>query len=80
MNNTLDQVTAFFDTCKAYWLRKGDSARVATSKALWWDCIEVWNFDRSWNDAKRQFASMFGYKEGDPVPAPEVVERGERWY
>lgn len=78
MNTTYDQVVSFFDTCKDYWLRNGDSGRIATSKAFWWDCVESWNFDRSWNDAKRQFASLFNYKEGDPVPAPDVVERGER--
>ena len=80
MNNTIDQVVAFFDACKAYWMRNGDPEHVATSKAFWWDCVECWNFDRSWNDAKRDLASMFGYREGDPVPGPEVVERGERWY
>lgn len=76
MNTTFDQVADYFATCKAYWLRQGDSEQVASAKAFYWDCVEVWNFDRSWNDAKRCMAEMFGYKEGDPVPAPELVEKG----
>lgn len=76
MNNTFDQVTEFFDQCKAYWMRQGDSERVATSKAFWWDCVECWNFDKSWNDAKRDLAAMFGYKEGDPIPSADAVSHG----
>ena len=66
MNTTFDQVADFYSNCKAYWARQ----------AFWWDCVEVWNFDHSWNDAKRDFAEMFGYKEGDPVPSADLVERG----
>ena len=59
----------YFQTCKEYWLRKGDPVSVATSKAFWWDCVEVWNADKSWNTEKEQFAYEFrGYKPGDPVP------------
>lgn len=76
MNSTYDQVTAFFDACRSYWMRQGDADYVASSKAFWWDCVECWNFDKSWNDAKREFASIFNYKEGDPVPAPDIVARG----
>lgn len=76
MNTTFDQVADYFATCKDFWLRQGDSERVATAKAFYWDCVEVWNFDHSWNDAKRDMAAMFGYTEGDPVPAPELVVKG----
>ena len=76
MNTTFDQVADYFATCKDFWLRQGDSERVASAKAFYWDCVEVWNFDHSWNDAKRDMASMFGYTEGDPVPAPELVGKG----
>lgn len=76
MNKTFDEVVEFFDACKAYWMRNGDPEPVATSKAFWWDCVECWNFDDSWNDAKRDLAEMFGYKQGDPVPDADIVERG----
>ena len=76
MNTTFNECVEFFDACKAYWMRQGDSERVATSKAFWWDCVECWNFDKSWNDAKRDLAAMFGYTQGDPVPDPELVSKG----
>lgn len=76
MNTTFDQVNAFFNACKDYWLRLGDPEHVASSKAFWWDCVECWNFDHSWNDAKREFAHIYNYNEGDPVPAPDIVARG----
>lgn len=76
MNTTFDQVTDFYATCRDYWMRQGDSERVASAKAFYWDCVETWNFDKSWNDAKRDVAAMFGYKEGDPVPDPDLVANG----
>ena len=76
MNTTFDQVADFYSNCKAYWIRQGDPEHVASAKAFWWDCVECWNFDHSWNEAKRDFAEMFGYKEGDPVPSADLVERG----
>ena len=76
MNKTYEEVNAFYETCKAYWLRQGDAPHVASAKAFWWDCVECWNFDRSWNDAKREFALIFNYHQGDPVPAADLVERG----
>lgn len=30
MNTTFDQVADYFATCKAYWLRQGDSEQVAS--------------------------------------------------
>lgn len=74
--STFDQAVDYFDKCKAFWMNHGDSERVATSKAFWWDCVEVWNVDQSWNDAKRDLAEMFGYKEGDPLPDEHAVEQG----
>lgn len=76
MNTTFDQVVEYFDACKAHWMRQGDPEHVAIAKAFWWDCVEVWNFGDSWNDAKRDLASMFGYTVGDPLPSPEDVEHG----
>ena len=76
MNTTFDQVAAYYETCRDYWLRQGDSERVASAKALYWDCVEAWNFDHSWNNAKRDLAEMLGYKEGDPIPAPDAIMNG----
>ena len=75
---TYEGVKEFFDQCKAYWMRNGDTEGVATAKAFWWDCVECFNFDKSWNDAKRKFAMEFrAYVPGNPVPEPELVEKGE---
>ena len=30
MNNTIEEVKAFFEQCKAFWMRQGDSEGVAT--------------------------------------------------
>ena len=74
---TLADCERFFNECKAYWIRQGDSPAVATSKAFWWDMVECFNFDNSWNDAKKEFAMKFrGYKVGNPVPSAEFVEGG----
>lgn len=76
MNNVISQVNEYFEACKNYWIQQGNTERVATAKAFYWDCVECWNFDKSWNDAKREFARTFNYNEGDQVPSAELVERG----
>lgn len=74
---TMEEVITFFESCKAFWMRQGDAPSVATCKAFWWDCVEAWNFDRVWNDAKEKFAMEFrGYKPGDEVPSEEKVKKG----
>ncbi len=74
---TYEGVQEFFKQCKVFWMRNGDSAEVATSKAFWWDMVECFNFDKSWNDAKRKFAEEFrGYHPGDPEPTEEQVLEG----
>lgn len=74
---TYEDVLKYFNSCKTYYMRNGDSEGVATSKAFWWDCVEVFNFDKSWNDAKRKFAKEFrNYCPGDPVPDAKFVEKG----
>lgn len=76
-NTTYEEVQEYFDTCKAYWMRIGNTEGVATCKAFWWDCVEVWNMDDSWNEDKEKFARDFrGYRKGDPVPDAAVVEEG----
>lgn len=75
MNN--NKVYDYFNLCRDYWLTTGDRLGVATSKAFWWDCVEVWNADKSWNEEKEEFAWSFrAYKPYDPVPSARVVEEG----
>ena len=70
-------VRQYFDMCKRYWMSTGDSEGVATSKAFWWDCIEVWNADDSWNEEKEKFALEFrNYHKGDPIPEESLIEKG----
>ena len=71
----MDEIKKYFDLCVAYWERQGDSKGLATSKAIWWDCIEVWNTDKSWNDDKIAFINQYRkYKPYDPIP--EGIEKG----
>lgn len=76
MITTYDDCLQFFNQCKNYWKRNGDPDYIASCKAFWWDCVECWNFDKSWNDAKREFAQIHGYSEGQPVPDASIIERG----
>lgn len=74
--STPEEVQQYFDACRAYWVRNGDSAGVATCKAFWWDCVEIWNLS-GWNQARESFALAFrGYRPGDPVPESRCVEQG----
>lgn len=75
---TYQDCERFLKECKAYWMSKGDSEKVSEAKAFWWDMIEGWNFDKSWNAEKERFAMDFrGYKRGDPIPDESVVWKGE---
>ena len=76
LTSTAEGVQKYFKMCKRYWTDRGASDGIATSKAFWWDCVEVWNADNSWNDAKRDMAAMFGYTEGDPIPNTYDIEHG----
>ena len=74
---TPEEIRQYFDACRAYWIRHGDTPGVATCKAFWWDCVEVWNIDSSWDQAKETFALAFrGYRPGNPVPESCCVESG----
>lgn len=59
MNTTVKECWNYFKLCKDYWLRSGDNETSAINKAYWYDCWETWNYDRSWNDAKEEFAKEF---------------------
>ena len=75
---TYQDCEEFLKKCKVFWMRNGDSEKVAEAKAFWWDQIECWDFDKSWNAEKERFAMDFrGYKRGDPIPDESVVEKGE---
>ena len=45
----------YFDECKQYWINNGQTEEEAAYRALWWDCKEVWDIDKSWNDEKKVF-------------------------
>lgn len=50
-----DQLWDYMD----YWIRTGDCEADALAKAYWWDCVEVWNFDHSWDDEKTRWSKFF---------------------
>ena len=67
----------YFEQCRAYWRRNGDRENVATCKALYWDCFDVWNRDRSWDAGKREFAKQWrGYTPYSELPSPYMVLDG----
>lgn len=77
MNNTIEEVKEFFEQCKAFWIRQGNSELIASCKAFWWDIVEVSNAFNIWTPGKEQFAKEFcGYKPHDPEPAAKDVESG----
>ena len=74
---TIEEVKAFFEQCKSFWMRQGDSEGVASCKAFWWDIVEISDEFDAWSPAKEQFAREFrGYKRGDPEPAAHDIECG----
>lgn len=76
MNTTIEEVRDYFDKCRSFWLRNGDSETVATCKAFWWDLVQISN-QFGWTMAKERFAQDFcGYKPYEPEPTKEEVEAG----
>ena len=76
--DTIEAVTEYFNTCRAYWERNGDPPSIAFCKALWWDCVEVFNSANSWNPAKIQFVNQYRpYKPGAPIPEVSSVTSGK---
>ena len=82
MDITLDaremqRIDDYFNSCVDFWVRQGFSKGVATVRALWWDCVEIWNFDESWNDEKIEFINKWRqYKPYGPVPEIDRVAEG----
>lgn len=67
----------YFNACVSFWMSRGDSKGIATIKALWWDCVEVWNADKSWNDEKIVFVNQYRkYKPYGPIPEAECTAAG----
>jgi len=67
MVKTFDEIQAFFNNCKAFWMNKANcSESEAESRALWWDCKECWDFDKSWTEEKQSFFD--GMKDSIPLP------------
>ena len=68
-----EELQAYFDACVNYWKGFNDSVRVAIAHAIWYDCIEVWDMDDSWTDAKLEFVRQYipDYRKGEPVPEPD---------
>ena len=74
----MDNIKSYFESCINYWMSTGVSKGVATVRALWWDCVEIWNADKSWNDDKIAFVNSYRkYKPYDPVPEAKLVEVGQ---
>lgn len=73
----MEKINSYFSSCKKFWLSTGDSEGVATSKTFWWDCVEVWNHDKSWTPVKERWAWNFrAYKPGNPIPDSNLVVEG----
>ena len=73
----MQDIREYFDHCVSYWISSGVSKGVATVRALWWDCVEVWNADKSWNEDKIKFINQYRrYKPYDPIPEEKMVEIG----
>lgn len=73
----MEKIESYFKACVEYWMSTGVSKGVAIVRAIWWDCVEVWNFDKSWTDEKVEFINRYRkYKPYDPTPKAKAVEEG----
>lgn len=74
---TMYEIEVFFENCVNYWIRTGCSKEIATVRAIWWDCAECWNIDKSWDNNRVEFINRFRkYKPYDPIPDEKLVESG----
>ena len=73
----MENIENYFGTCVAYWMSTGLSEGVATVRALWWDCVEVWNADKSWTEDKIKFINRYRkYTPYDAIPEEDKVKKG----
>lgn len=73
----MNNIESYFNSCVNFWVSTGVSKGVATVRALWWDCVEVWNFDKSWTPEKVEFINRYRrYEPYGPVPEAKRVEEG----
>lgn len=73
----MENIENYFGTCVAYWMSTGLSEGVATVRALWWDCVEVWNADKSWTEDKIKFINRYRkYTPYDVIPDEDRVREG----
>lgn len=73
----MEELRDYFKLCKKYWMSRGDREGVATSKAFWWDMVELYTVTNTWTPVKAQFAMEFrGYVPGNPIPDAKMVEKG----
>lgn len=71
------EIEKFFNDCVNFWMRNGCTKGVATVRAIWWDCVECWNIDKSWDENKIKFINRYRrYNPYDPVPDEKSVESG----
>ena len=74
---TSSEIERFFKSCVAYWMRGGCTKEVAIVRAIWWDLVECWNIDKSWNEEKVDFVNRYRkYKPYDPIPDEKLIEVG----
>ena len=73
----MNDIEKYFKSCVDYWMSTGVSQGVATCRAIWWDCVEVWNIDKSWNDDKVSFINRYRkYKPYDAIPDEDCISEG----
>ncbi len=73
----MNEIEAYFRACVKYWMSTGLNEGHAIVRAIWWDCVEVWNADKSWNKDKVNFINKFRrYQPYEPTPDDKLVEEG----
>ena len=73
----MDKIKEYFNSCVNYWMSTGVSKWVATCRVIWWDCVDVWNTEKSWNDDKVAFVNQYRkYKPYDPIPEEDRIQEG----
>ena len=74
----MENIQAYFDSCVQYWMETHHLNKdAAIARAIWWDCVEIWNADGSWNNDKIAFINKYrSYRPYDPIPEEKCVADG----